>query len=461
VSALAPPVVAWHGEAVTIGDVLTALSGIRHKFAHAEAGDDEHPRPRNCVMTLVAVATSEADDRRAQRACVAIAAQHPSLAIVVREEPNAPSGRIDASIATHALNPSSSSHAQCELISLRVRGAAGKHLAGLVDPLLQSGVPTYLWWLDTPPFGKDELVDALRICDALVVDSARFDRPHQSFLGLADLALTSHSHLGIGDLQWARLEPWREAIAQFFEPKDRRGYMAGIAELGIDYVGEGRGNRIAAALLVGWFASALGWKVERAVGGAGGVVVAHLTVGGGRQLEVAFRSVSKGHLAQGEVSGVRIAGASGGSTFRLSVERDPERQYRLMSEVGPMELRARHHPGGEDDAGLEMAQRKAEQHREMLLRSRDSLHHTATGELPGERKPTSTVLARERRRANEALVLLTMIDIGGAETLRHVQRVEKENEPTLLLELLSMGARDVVYTRSLAAAARLMRAVQQ
>ena len=56
----------------------------------------------------------------------------------------------------------------------------------------------------------------------------------EDFPGLADLALTSHSHLGIGDLQWARLEPWREAIAQFFEPKDRRGYMAGIAELGID-----------------------------------------------------------------------------------------------------------------------------------------------------------------------------------------------------------------------------------
>src|SRR5882672_11433466 len=228
--------VAWRGDAVTIGDVLAALSGIRRKFAQAEAGDEEQPHPRNCVMSLVAVTTSAADERRARSACIAVSADHPSLAIVVCEEPTVQSDRIDASITTHTI-PTSMAPVPCELITLHVRGAAGEHLAGLVDPLLASGVPTYLWWLDTPPFGEKELVDALRICDALVVDSARFDRPYQNFLGLADLALSSHSHLGIADFQWARLAPWREAVAQFFEPKERRNFMAGIADLGIDYVG--------------------------------------------------------------------------------------------------------------------------------------------------------------------------------------------------------------------------------
>ena len=458
-SASETPEVAWHGEAVTVEDVLNALSGIRRKAAQAEAGDEEHPHPRNCVMTLVAIATSEADERRARRASLAIASQHPSLTIIVREEPNVRTGRIDASIATHALSTSSASNAQCEIVSLHVRGAAGEHLAALVDPLLISGVPTYMWWLDTPPFGTKEFADALRICDALVVDSARFDRPYHSFLGLADLALHSHKHLGVADLQWARLAPWRETIAQFFEPKERRKFMAGIAELGIDYVGEGRGNRIAAALLMGWFASALGWKVERAVGGGGGVVVAHFVTEGGRQLEVAFRSVPKAHLAQGEVSAVRMSGAAAGSTFRLSVQRDPERQSRLTSEVGPSEFQARHTAGGEDDAGLEVALRKAAQHRDMVSRNRETLHHTATGALPGEPGLTSSVLVRDRRRGDNPLVLLTLIDIGEAQTLRHVQRVEAEDEATLLLELLSTGAHDPVYMRSLAAAAKLMRAL--
>jgi hypothetical protein len=40
-----------------------------------------------------------------------------------------------------------------------------------------------------------------------------------------------------------------------------------------------------------------------------------------------------------------------------------------------------------------------------------------------------------------------------------VQHVESEDEATLLLELLSTGAHDTVYARSLAAAAELMRAL--
>lgn len=453
------PDVAWHGEGVTIGDVTTALGDIRRKFARSDVGDDEHPRARNCVMTLVAVATTSADEARAERASIAIAAHHPHMAIVVCEELDVRTGRIDASIGTHRLDPSSTVHAQCEVVSLHVRGVTGEHLAALVDPLLLSGVPVYLWWLDTPPFGTRELLDAVRICDALVVDSARFDRPYQSFLGLADLALSAHRHLGVADFQWARLEAWREAIAEFFEPKERRSYMAGIAEVGIDYVGDGRGNRIAAALLIGWLASALGWKVRRAVGGPGGVLVAHFEVEGGRQLEVAFRPVSKADLSQGEVSAIRIGGAAAGSTFQLTVQRDPERRHRLTSEVGPTELRYRHRPGGDDDAGLEVAHRAATRDREVLRRSRDALHHTATGDLPDELQGRSSkVLARDRRLGDNH-VLLTLIDIAGAETLRHVQRVDTEDEATLLLKLLSTGAHDLVFTRSLAAAADLMRAL--
>jgi glucose-6-phosphate dehydrogenase assembly protein OpcA len=453
------PEVAWHAKGVTIGDVLGALSGIRRKFAQSDAGEDEHPRARNCVMTLVAVATNSADEALATRASIAIAAHHPHMAIIVREELNVKAGRIDATIGTHPLSSGSTVHAQCEVVSLHVRGAAGEHLAALVDPMLLSGVPVYLWWLDTPPFGTQELLDAINIGDALVVDSARFDRPYQSFLGLADLALSAHRHLGVADFQWARLEAWREAIAEFFEPKERRDYLKGIAQVGIDYVGDGRGNRVAAALLIGWFASALGWKVRRAVGGQGGVLVAHFEIEGGRQLEVVFRSVSKTELAQGEVSAIRVAGASAGRTFNFAVQRDPERHHRLTSEVGPSELQHRHRPGGDDDAGIEVALRNATRDHEVLQRNLEALHHMATGDLPGdERRHSSTVLTRERRMA-DSHVLLTMIDIGGDETLRHVQRADIEDETMLLLKLLSTGAHDPVYARSLTAAAELMRAL--
>ena len=455
-SITAQPGLDWHGEDVTIAEVLNALNRVRKTFARAEAGDDEHPHPRNCVMTLVSVAPNSVEETRAILASTAISTHHPSLAIVVRDEPHVRAGRIDASVMAHPIDGQLERPAPCELIVLRVQGAAGTHLAALVDPLLVSGVPTYLWWLGTPPFGHAELTDAIRIADAVVIDSARFERPYQSFLALADLALRSHPNLGLADFQWQRLTPWRETAAQFFSPQERRPLLNGITEIGVDYSGENRGNRVAAALLVGWFASALKWKLMHAAAGSGGVVVALFQADGARPIHVAFRSVAKSHLSPGELSAIRVEGSAGGRSFSLSIQRDPARPRR----PNESEFQRLHQTGGEDDAALEIAQRRAQQHRVLMVQRLDSLHHTATGDAPGESVPPHPrVIVNERRRADTSDVLLTMIDLGDSETLRHVQRVPAEDEAAMLLHLLSMGARDRVYNRSLAAAAELMKAL--
>ena len=66
---------------------------------------------------------------------------------------------------------------------------------------------------------------------------------------------------------------------------------------------------------------------------------------------------------------------------------------------------------------------------------------------------------RERRGQDSSRVLLTMIEIGMEGTLRHVQQVEAEDKATLLLEILSHGTQDRVFTRSLMAAVELMKAI--
>ena len=448
---VADPQKVWNAEDVSISDVLDALSGIRAKFSRAEAHDD-HVHPRNCVMTLIAVAPTDADEALAERTSQVIGTQHPALSIVVREEAAIRGHHLDASITTQVQRPQIACPTECEIITLHVRGRAAEHLAPLVDPLLVSGVPTYLWWLGTPPFGSKELLETLRICDGLVVDSAHFVEPFRSFHGMSQLLKVAHHRLGLADMQWSRLRPWREMIAQFFTPMDRRHFLSGIAEVGIDYAGEGRGNRIAAGLITGWMAAALGWKLQRAAAGGGGVVVAHYDAGG-RSVEVDFRPVQKPHLAPGELGAVRIAGASRGTTFRLSVQHDPDRT-RAAPEPA---YRTMHPTEGEDEAGFELAQRRAEWHRDVLHENIDSLHHTATGEPPGESRPRPPVVVNhERRRPDSDRVLLTIIEIGEVAPLRHVQQLEPEDEATLLVDLLSTGTHDEVFNRSLAAAAALV-----
>lgn len=454
-SAAAPPELDWRGDDVTIGDVLNALNEARRKFAIASRGEgDEHPHPRNCVMSLIAVAPDERRENFALQSAMDIATHHPSLAIVIRDQPNIKQGLIRATVSAHPVSGPFNKPAPCELVTLHVHGGAGLHIDALVDPLLVSGVPVYLWWLGTPDFGSAELHEAVRVCDALVLDSASFARPYQSFIGLADLVDRSHRRMGLADFQWVRLTLWREGIAQFFSPVERTALMRSINEVGIDYAGEGRGNRVAAALLVGWLAASLDWKLQRAVAGPGGVVSAMYQAGGWQPVEVAIRSVPQSHLVEGEVSSVRVAGSTRATSFKFSIQRDPPRER--PKQTG--EFQRLHPTGGDDDAATEIARRRAERHRDVVTRNLESLHHTSTGEPPGENVPgRPTVLPSERRHPETTDVLLTKIDIGDAETLRHVQRVSNMSESAMLLELLSSGARDPVYNRALVRAAELMR----
>lgn len=385
----------WQGEGVTVAEVLAALNEIRYKFARAEAGDSELLHPRNCVMTLVGVAPTDAHETIAKRTTKAIGMQHPAQAIVIREEAAVRGRHLDAWISTDVHRPETLCAVECELITLHVRGRAADHLGGLLDPLLVGGVPTYLWWLGTPPFGKREMFDALGVCDGLVVDSSHFEEPYHAFNGMSRLLRVAHHRLGLADLQWARLRPWRESVAQFFTPADRRPFLAGISEVGIDYAGEGRGNRIAAALVAGWMASGLGWKLRRATAGIGGVVAA-VYEAGGRSIDVQFRSLPKADRVSGEVCAVRVGGAAHGRSFRLSVMHDPPRRR-----------------GG-------------------------------------------AVPDMDRRRGDTNGVLLTVIEIGDGEPLRHVQQLEPEDVAALLLDVLSTGTHDDVYNRSLVAASELM-----
>ena len=62
----------------------------------------------------------------------------------------------------------------------------------------------------------------------------------------------------------------------------------------------------------------------------------------------------------------------------------------------------------------------------------------------------------ERRQLDSTRVLLTLIEVGDSEPLRHVQQLDAEDETSLLLDLLSTGTHDEVFNRSLAAAAELV-----
>ncbi|GAC1660754.1 MAG: hypothetical protein NVS9B15_24600 [Acidobacteriaceae bacterium] len=129
-------------------------------------------------------------------------------------------------------------------------------------PLLQPEIRTYLWWPGEPPFGYRLFHHLLNVADQLIVDSAQFDSPG---FGLAELARLSTAGYGINDFNWARLTPWREIIAQFFDGTAMLPYLENIRSVRLEFGRSDSGYASATAgllLLLGWFGRRLGWEPE-------------------------------------------------------------------------------------------------------------------------------------------------------------------------------------------------------
>jgi glucose-6-phosphate dehydrogenase assembly protein OpcA len=137
-----------------------------------------------------------------------------------------------------------------------LRGGLGSLQQGLplVDPLVDQGLPCWVWWnssLDEAP----ELLDALaRPGRRLVVDSS-LGAPRRCIDLLVERIQAGQA---VNDLNWMRLRTWRESLAMVFDPPSRREALDHVVQLDIDVEGD---HTLKGLLLAAWIADRLGWHL--------------------------------------------------------------------------------------------------------------------------------------------------------------------------------------------------------
>lgn len=243
------------------------------------AADDpgtEHPVMRASVLTLIAFVENEEEGRESVDLISHIIAQNPCRAILLLAEPRErPDGMAAWISAQCHLPPWGARQVCCEQIYVRARGEAVNGLDNVVLPLIVPELPVYLWWrvgrFEPPSF----LDQVLRRTNRVLVDSGRFEEPETDLATLGRLVERSHAPGGIAfsDLNWARLTPCRELVAQNFDSDEAGSCLRDLSDISFEWeTGPGeRGGPIAHALLLtAWLASRLDWRpVTRLAPGAG------------------------------------------------------------------------------------------------------------------------------------------------------------------------------------------------
>lgn len=228
-----------------------------------------HAGSRSSVLTLVAYTTDAIGAARTRRAIQRLTTQHPSRSIIVSPSAQNPSGKpLEAYIGTRALTANGVTSYGEEIV-LCATPSASQHLAGSILPLTISGLPSFLWWQGTPPWHTNIFEATLDGFDRALVDTADMSQVEQNLWALDDLVRRKKSSVAISDFNFARLGPWRELVAQFFDPAEQRAYLSGVERVTIEYAAGEEDhpvNTAQAYLFAGWLASRLGWRPFGATG---------------------------------------------------------------------------------------------------------------------------------------------------------------------------------------------------
>lgn len=251
---------------VTADAVEAALADSWRKIRLAQS--EGQPAARASVLTLIVCVADPNATNRVLEAIARLSRQHPSRTIILL-----PSGETDADDvkvwhATGCTDGADQEQAVCgEQIIIAARGRPVSYLPSLTDQLMLPDLPSFLWWVGDLSGLHEGLFDRLTsLADRLIVDSADFSVLRSSLARLDRLARRRHQPCAPSDLSWARLTPWRELVAQFFDPPALRPLLYRIDSLSIDFNVDHGGGQAQALLLIGWLASQLAWRPENGPG---------------------------------------------------------------------------------------------------------------------------------------------------------------------------------------------------
>jgi glucose-6-phosphate dehydrogenase assembly protein OpcA len=236
-----------------------------------------------------------------------------------------------------------------EQTTLLTSGRASRKLGNTLSAVLKAHLPVYLWWIGDIKGADDTIFrEVAALCQRVIVDSATFFQPEQDIHTLASYAKNA-PEVALSDFNWARLAPWLQLVAQFFDVPEHLPFLAGVEKIEIEHAaaplavpsasagGSVSPNPTGALLLAGWLKARLNLALA-----AGNAQNQHDTASGTyqwslklpdseRQPEMHIRPHVQSDLYPGSISLIRLTCQAGKRRALFTIQRDADSDYVLTS----------------------------------------------------------------------------------------------------------------------------------
>ncbi|MEY2486966.1 MAG: hypothetical protein QOH39_2614 [Verrucomicrobiota bacterium] len=179
-------------------------------------------------------------------------------AIIIEADRTAKENRAEAWISAHCHVSRAGSKQVCsEQLSFLLEGPCTNLLHSIVFSHLDSDLPFYLWWQGEFYHPMDHHLWAW--VDRVIYDSQIWHDFNAQMKLVETAQREASQRIVLCDLNWTRLDRIRIALAQFFDHPAAHHHFDKIEHVGIVFA---PGYRSTAALLAGWLAAQLKWRLE-------------------------------------------------------------------------------------------------------------------------------------------------------------------------------------------------------
>lgn len=214
----------------------------------------------------------------------------------------------------------------CDYIQIEASGLSIKRVPFVVLPHILPDLPIYLAWAEDPSH-NDPLFDQLNIfASRLICDSETTDNlPH-----FCKSLVKKHEneHIDIADLNWARIESWRDLLSMAFYSEENLERIQHTQSIALTFNAQESQffchTRIQSIYLQAWIACQLNWKFNNTRVEKGGMILNYESKY--NPIEVTLTPIMNPKLPPGLILNLDIRSLDG---HRYSFSRDLEQIHRI------------------------------------------------------------------------------------------------------------------------------------
>ncbi|HEX2583239.1 MAG TPA: glucose-6-phosphate dehydrogenase assembly protein OpcA [Chlamydiales bacterium] len=188
----------------------------------------------------------------------------PCRVLFISEDPNHQEPYLKTAIGVRLASETESTIA-CDYIDIGVAGTELERVPYLLLPHLLPDLPVTLLWTEDPSVFHPLFEPFTQFAHRIIFDSESADNLLE--FSQTVLALNEKGH-DVADLNWARIEGWRDLITSLFNNPDRRTQLQNLKELTILYNARPTEFfchlKIQSMYLLSWLAARLQWTYESA-----------------------------------------------------------------------------------------------------------------------------------------------------------------------------------------------------